>query len=42
MSEAIKQAVEDYLRHSDTVRNHAHVYENKTGIYKGSRKSRVP
>ena len=28
MSEAIKQAVEDYLSHSDTVRIHAHVYEN--------------
>lgn len=43
MSEAIKQAVEDYLSHSDTVRIYAHVYENnpasmrvleKVGFYK--------
>ena len=28
MSEAIKQAIEDYLYHSDTVRIYAHVYVN--------------
>ena len=34
MSEAIKQAVEDYLSHSDTVRIHAHVYENNLASMK--------
>lgn len=28
MTEAIKQAIEDYLSHTDTVRIHANVYEN--------------
>ena len=34
MTEAIKQAVEDYLSHSDTVRIHAHVYENNLASMK--------
>lgn len=34
MSEAIKQAVEDYLSYSDTVRIHAHVYEYNTASMK--------
>lgn len=32
--EAIKQAVEDYLSYSDTVRIHTHVYENNTASMK--------
>ena len=34
MSEAVKQAVEDYLSHSDTIRIHAHVYENNPASMK--------
>ena len=37
MSEAIKQAVEDYLSHSDTVRIHAHVYENNLASMKAEK-----
>lgn len=34
MTETIKLAVEDYLSHSDTVRIHAHVYENNLASMK--------
>ena len=34
MSEAIKQAVEDYLSNSNTVRIYAHVYENNPASMK--------
>ena len=34
MSEAVKQAVEDYLSNSDTVRIYAHVYENNPASMK--------
>lgn len=34
MSEAIKQAVEDYLSNSNTVRIHAHVYDNNPASMK--------
>lgn len=38
MSEAIKQAVEDYLSNSNTVRIHAHVYDNNPASMRSSKK----